>query len=130
MNQHAVHMCSLEPQNQKLGQLLEPKFLVDTITQIVASNLNIGKNIKPDSSSSGYTGKPYLGKPHPPQLAPGVDGLLDPALTCWYCKNTGCLKENCAKLTQWLALDKKEPSNKVASNNVTSVASQLLNQEK
>ena len=83
-----------------LSQLLEPKLLVDAITQAVASNLNIGKGTKTYSSSSGYTDKPYLGKPHPCQLAPGVDGLLDPALTCWYCKDIGHIKENCVKMNQ------------------------------
>ena len=64
----------------------------------MASNLNIGKNTKPDSSSSGYTGKPYLGEPCSPQLAPGMDDLLDPALTFQYCEDTDHMKENCVKL--------------------------------
>ena len=99
INQQASHISSLEAQNRKLGQLLEPKFLVETIIQVVASSLKMDKTTKPDSSPSGFTSKPYLGKPHPSQLAPGVDGSLDSALTCWYCKDTSHLKENCAKLT-------------------------------
>ena len=86
-------------QNKKLCQLLEPKFLVETSTQAVASSLKMDKTTKLDSSPSGYKSKPYLGKPCPSQLAPGVDGSLDPALTCWYCKDTSHLKENCVKLT-------------------------------
>ena len=100
INKQASHVSSLEAQNQKLSQLLEPKFLVESITQAVASSLNIGRNTKSDNSSSGYTSKPYLGEPHPPQLAPGVDGSLGQALTCQYCKDTGHLKEYCVKLTQ------------------------------
>ena len=100
INQQASHISSLEAQNKKLGQLLEPKFLVETITQAVASSLKMDKTTNPDSSPSGFISKPYLGKPHPSQLAPGVDGSLDPSLTCWYCKDTGHLKENCVKLTQ------------------------------
>ena len=99
INQQALHISSLEAHNQNLGQLLEPKFLVETITQAVASSLNIGRNTKPDNSSSSYSSKPYLGKPHPSHLAPGVDDSLDPALTCQYCKDTSHLKENCMKLT-------------------------------
>ena len=57
-------------QNQKLTQLLEPKFLVDTITQAVASSLNISGGNKPQKSNtngaSSYTDKPYLGKSRPP----------------------------------------------------------------
>ena len=98
-NQHASQINSLEAQNNKLGQLLEPIFLVETITQAVGSSLKMDETTKLDSSPSGFTSKPYLGKPHPSQLAPGVDGSLDPALTCWYCKDTSHLKENCIKLT-------------------------------
>ena len=60
---------------------------------------NMDRNFKPNNSFNGYTSKPYLGKPHPPQLAPGVDVSLDLALTCQYCNYTGHLKENCVKLT-------------------------------
>ena len=100
INQQASQISSQEAQNKKLGQLLEPKFLVETITHAVANSLKMDKTTKLDSSPGGYNSKPYLGKPHPSQLAPGVDGSLDPALTCWYCKDTGHLKDNCVKLTQ------------------------------
>ena len=43
IEQQALQISSLEAQNKKLGQLLEPKFLVETITKVVASNLNMGK---------------------------------------------------------------------------------------
>ena len=59
INQQAFKISSPEAQNQKLTQLLEPKFLVDTITQAVASNLNISGGNKPQKSdtngASGYT---------------------------------------------------------------------------
>ena len=109
IKQQASQISSLEAQNKKLGQLLEPKFLVETITRAVASNLNMGKTNNTESSPSGFVSKPYLGRPCPSQLAPGVDGSLDPSLTCWYCKDTGHLKENCVKLTQWLAWNNQEP---------------------
>ena len=117
INQQASQISSLEAQNRKLSQLLKPNFLVETNTQALASSLKMGTNTKPDSSLSGYNSKPYLGKPYPSQLAPGVDGSLDPALTCQYCKDTSHLKENCVKLTQQLALDKQEPSNIGARKN-------------
>ena len=108
IDQQASQISSLEAQNKKLGQLLEPKFLVETITRAVASNLNISKPNTTESSPSGFISKPYLGRPHPSQLAPGVDGSLDPSLTCRYCKDTRHLKENCVKLTQCLAWNKQE----------------------
>ena len=110
IDQQASKVSSLEAQNQKLTQLLEPKFLVDTITKAVASNLNINVGNKPQQSeASGYTSKPYLGKPRPSKLAPGIDGSLDPELSCWYCKGTGHLKENCVKLNRRLAFENKQP---------------------
>ena len=62
INQQASQINSLEAQNKKLGLLLEPKFLVETITQAVASSLKMDKTTKLDSSTSGFTSKPYLGK--------------------------------------------------------------------
>ena len=109
IDQQAAKISSLEAQNQKLAQLLEPKFLVETITKAVASNLNISVDKKSSQNESGYTGKPYLGKPRPSKLAPGIDGSLDPELSCWYCKDTGHLKENCVKLNRRLAYENKQP---------------------
>ena len=110
IDQQASKISSLEAQNQKQTLLLEPKFLVDTITKAVASNLNINVGNKPQQSeASGYTGKPYLGKPRLSKLALGIDGSLDPELSCWYCKDTGHLKENCVKLNRRLAFVNKQP---------------------
>ena len=109
IDQQAAKISSLETQNQKLAQLLEPKFLVETITKAVASNLNINIDKKSAQSESGYTGKPYLGKPRPLKLAPGIDGSLDPELSCRYCKDTGHLKENCINLNRRLAWENKQP---------------------
>ena len=83
------------------------------MTQAVASSLNISGGNKPPKSdtngASGYTCKPYLGKPRPPHLTPGVDGSLDPELSCQYCKDTSHLKENCVKLNRRLALENRQP---------------------
>ena len=116
IEQQASQISSLEAQSKKLGQLLDPKFLVETITRVVASNLNMGKPNTNESSPSGFVSKPYLGRPHPSQLALGIDGSLDPSLICRYCKDTGHLKENCVKLTQHLAWDKQEPKNELNGN--------------
>ena len=110
IDQQAAKISSLEAQNQKLAQLLEPKFLVETITKAVASNLNINAGNKPQQGeASGYTGRPYLGKPRPWKLAPGVNGSLDPELSYQYCKDTSHLKENCVKLNKRLAFENKQP---------------------
>ena len=47
IDQQASKISSLEAENWKLTQLLEPKFLMDTITKAVAINLNINGGNKP-----------------------------------------------------------------------------------
>ena len=78
----------------------------------------MGKNNNTESSPSGFVSKPYLGRPHPSQLAPGVGGSLDPSLVCRYCKDTGHLKENCVKLTRRLAWSQQEAKPETVSKNV------------
>ena len=48
--------------------------------------------------------KPYLGPPREPQVTPGADGSLNPALSCRYCKDTGHDVSNCAKVKRKEAL--------------------------
>ena len=75
IDQQAAKISSPETQNQKLAQLLEPKFLVETITKAVASNLNINGGNKPQQGeTSGYTGRPYLGSQDPRSLLWGSMG--------------------------------------------------------
>ena len=109
--QHKIdqQVAKISSQNQKLAQLLEPKFLVETIMKAVASNLNISVDKNSSQNESGYTGKPYLGRPRPSKLATGIGGSLDPELSCQYCKDTSHLKENCIKLNRRLALENRQP---------------------
>ena len=48
--------------------------------------------------------KPYLGPHREPQVTPGTDGSLNPALSCRYCKDTGHDVSNCAKVKRKEAL--------------------------
>ena len=48
--------------------------------------------------------KPYLGPYREPQVTPGADGSLNPALSCRYCKDTGHDVSNCAKVKRKEAL--------------------------
>ena len=101
---------SQQRQNKIDQQASKISSLVDTITKAVASNLNISVGNKPQKSeTSGYTGKPYLGKPRPLKLALGIDRSLDPELSCQYCKDTSHLKENCVKLNRRLAFENRQP---------------------
>ena len=40
----------------------------------------------------------YIGRPRQPQLAHGADGTLQPSVTCFYCKDTRNIKDNCVQL--------------------------------
>ena len=37
----------------------------------------------------------YVGRQWQPQLAHGADGMLEPNTTCYYCKDTRHMKDNC-----------------------------------
>ena len=50
-----------------------------------------------------------MGKPRPLKLTLGIDGSLDPELSCRYCKDTTHLKENCVKLNRRLAFENRQP---------------------
>ena len=80
-------------QNQQYQEILKPDALKKVITQAVASS----SPPKTQASTNPFN-KPYLGKPRPPQMMPGVDGTLDPSLECRYCKDKGHWANNCKKV--------------------------------
>ena len=117
-----LSMCIQD--NQELHKKLEafdPSKIVEVITQAVAgsyqksfqkpntyqksTNPFIPSQQKPQASqSTNPFGKPYLGTPREPQVTPGVDGSLNPALSCKYCKDTGHDVSNCTKVKRKEAL--------------------------
>ena len=72
---------SLQTQNQQLQGLLDPKLLVNAISQAVTTSLKMESEPTneggADATGAGFSSKPYLGKPRPSQLAPGADGSLN-----------------------------------------------------
>ena len=56
------------------------------------------------SQGSNPFSKPYLGPHREPQVTPGTNGSLNPALSCRYCKDTGHDVSNCAKVKRKEAL--------------------------
>ena len=56
------------------------------------------------NQSSNPFGKPYLGPHREPQVTPGTDGSLNPALSCKYSKDMGHDVSNCAKVKRKEAL--------------------------
>ena len=121
INMQEAQIKSLKTQNKQLQGLLDPKLLVSMISQAVTTSLKLrlqltSKGGKDDVKGAGFISKPYLEKPRPSQLAPGTDGSLNPELECWYCKDTGHLKDNCIKLNCWLAYEQKAATEKKITN--------------
>ena len=115
INQQEAQISSLHEQNKQLKGLLDPKVLVNAISQAVTTGLKISSHQmgKGDvaSNGTGFVRKPYLRKPRPSQLAPGADGSLNPDLECQYCKDTVHLNDKCIKLNHQLALEQNVAPN-------------------
>ena len=118
-----LSMCIKD--NQELHKKLDafdPSKIAEVIMQTVAgsykksfqksstyqksTNPFIPSQQKPQASqNTNLFGKPYLGPPREPQVTPGADGSLNPALSCKYCKNMGHDISNCAKVKRKEALE-------------------------
>ena len=117
-----LSMCIKD--NQELHKKLDafdPSKIAEVVSQAVAggyqksfqkpntyqkpTNPFIPSQQKPQASqNTNPFGKPYLGPPREPQITPGVDGSLNPALSCKYCKDTGHDVSNCTKVKRKEAL--------------------------
>ena len=70
------------------------------------------------SKGTQYQGaSSFIGRPRQPQLACCADGTLQPSVTCFYCKDTGHVKDNCVllnnKITHKLVQEQVTTSGKV-----------------
>ena len=117
-----LSMCIKD--NQELHKKLDvfdPNKIMEVIMQAVAggyqksfqkpntyqksTNTFVPSQQKPQASqNTNPFGKLYLRPPREPQVTPGGDGSLNPALSCKYCKDTGDDVSNCAKVKRKEAL--------------------------
>ena len=81
---------------------IDTQQLVKAITQAMSCMYVGTKKLAGDQETKG---KPFLGTDRPSELSKGMDGSLDPNLSCWYCKDTGHEKENYRQLQKKLACD-------------------------
>ena len=82
-------------ENKQLKNLFSPDKMVEAMTKAVSS---MTMQSCPTSTSKGtqyQAASSFIGRPRPPQLAHGADGILLPSMTCNYCKDTGHFKDNC-----------------------------------
>ena len=108
INKQEAQIINLQNQNTQLKGLLDPKLLVNVISQAVTTSLKPMRKGGAGTNGTGYVSELCLWKPQPSQLAPGTDESLNPYLECQYCKDNGHLKENCIKLNRWLAMEQKK----------------------
>ena len=74
--------------------MFNPDQLVEAMTKVVS--MMTVKECPKTSHSTQYKGaSSYAGRQRQPQLAHGANGMLDPNITCHYCKDTDCTKDNC-----------------------------------
>ena len=123
INKQGAQISSLQDQNTQLKGCLYPELLVDAISHAVNTGLKITSKLTSKggaaSNGTGFVSKPYLGKPRPSQLAPRADGSLNLDLECWYCKDTGHLKDNCIKLNCQLTMEQKNSDPNTAPETCT-----------
>ena len=112
--QPSLHNCpcvlrTIKNSTKKLDAF-DPSKIVEVVMQAVAGGFQKSSQ-KPytyqkqqASQGSNPFSKPYLGPPREPQVTPGTDGSLNPALSCRYCKDTGHDVSNCAKVKRKEAL--------------------------
>ena len=77
------------------------------------------------SKSTQYQGASnYIGREWQPQLACGARGTLQPSVTCFHCKDTGHIKNNCVwlnnKIMQELAQEQVTARKKTSIKTSTS----------
>ena len=108
-------------ENKSWQDAFQPDVLQKLLIQAVSSSgsaKNVSSNGKGSSSDNPI--KPYLGPERPQQMVKGVDGTLDPAITCNYCKDKGHYVRSCPRLKR---KKEREQTAKTSSAAVSSESS-------
>ena len=86
-------------ENSQIRELLSPATLTTAFSNVLSTTkTSFTSQTGNRSDNQQYTPKPFLGKLRPSKLMAGKDGTTNPDQTCWYCKDTGHLLENCVCL--------------------------------
>ena len=86
-------------ENKKLKSLFSSEKMVEAMTKVVSAMTMQSHPTSTSSWGTQYQGaSSFIGRPRPPQLACGADGMLLPSVTCNYCKDTRHFKDNCVWL--------------------------------
>ena len=90
-------------ENKQLKSLFSPDKMVEAMTKAFSS-MTMQSHLTLTSKGTQYQGaSSFIGRPRPPQLACGANGMLLPSITCNYCKDTRHFKDNCVWLNNKIA---------------------------
>ena len=89
-------------ENKKLKDLFSTEKLVEAKTKAVSA-MTVQSSLRTSKSTQYQGASNYIGRERQPQLACGANGILQPGVTCFYCKDTGHIKNNCVQLNNKIA---------------------------
>ena len=84
-------------ENKKLKNLFSPEKMVEAMTKAVSA-MTMQSHPKTLKGTQYQGASNYIGRQQQPQLAHGANGMLEPNMTCFYCKDTRHTKNNCVWL--------------------------------
>ena len=84
-------------ENKKLKDLFNAEKMIEAMTKVV-SIMTVQGHPKTSKGTQYQGASNYIGRKSQSQLASGANGMLQPGITCFYCKDTGHIKKNCVWL--------------------------------
>ena len=84
-------------ENKRLESLFSPEKMVEAMTKVVSA-MTVQSCLTSSKGTQYQGASSYIGRPRQPQLACGANGTLQPSVTCFYCKDTRHVKDNCVWL--------------------------------
>ena len=110
-------------ENKKLKSLFSPEKMVEGMSKAVSA-MTMQGCLKTSKGTQYQGASNYVGRSRQPQLAFGANGTLQPDSTCFYCKDTGHIKNNCVwlnnKIVQELWAQEQATAKKATSKPGTS----------
>ena len=91
-------------ENKRLKSFFSPEKMVEAMMKAVSAMTM--QSCPTSSRGTQYQGaSSYIGRLRQPQLACGANGTWQPSVTCFYCKDTGHVKDNCVQLNNKIACE-------------------------
>ena len=78
--------------------------MVEAMSKVVSA-MTVQSHLTSSRGTQYQGASSYIGREWQPQLACGANGMLQPSVTCFYCKDTGHIKNNCVQLNNKIACE-------------------------